>query len=103
MNGLIEFIENYLDRRDTEYRKKRFSVNYRDVYDSSSGMWTLDKPYSIPTIDLDEEDLKYLYDKYFPFYSHLKAEQIAAMERDRLKEIERLKNKIDELKNQTNK
>jgi hypothetical protein len=96
MKGLISFIEKYLNT-DSEYSTNIFRVNVD--YKIKGGNFLLrDINYRThETITLDDEDLKYLYDKYYPLYNAEKEKQNLEKEERRLREIKKLQEKIDEL------
>jgi len=97
MNGLIQFIEKYLNR-DDDYSTNVFRVNIENQ-SKTQGLWIRDWNYrTLETIRLDEEDLTYLYNKYFPLYDGEKEKERKKAEDRRLKEIKELKSKIEKLK-----
>ena len=101
MKGLIDFIEKYLNR-EQEFSRNVFKVSVESV-SKGQGFWIHDPsmflPRSFDTITLDEDDLKYLFDKYFPLYDGAKEAKKREEEKCKQKEIQRLQEKIDKLKN----
>jgi len=102
MKGLINFIEKYLDR-EQEFSKNVFRVSVESVT-KGNAFWIADPspflPRGFDTITLDEEDLKYLYNKYFPLYDGAKEAKRKEDEDYKQKEIDRLQEKINKLKSE---
>ena len=102
MKGLINFIEKYLDR-EQEFSKNVFRVSVESVT-KGNAFWIADpsmfSPRGYDTITLDEEDLKYLYNKYFPLYDGAKEAKRKEDEDYKQKEIDRLQEKINKLKSE---
>ena len=94
---LIEFIEAY-KKRDTEFYYNVFTVNY---ITREKNNWYL--PFGREdkiTIKLDEEDLKYLYDKYFRDYQINCNERAKERGERKRKEIKELEEQLNRLKNE---
>lgn len=99
MNGLIDFIEKYLNR-EQEYSRNIFRVNVDSVSKGGGGLWLRDINYrTFETITLDDDDLQYLYNKYYPLYDDEKEKDRLKKEEYRLKEIKKLQDKIEKLQN----
>jgi stress response protein YsnF len=91
-SNLKNFIENYEKRNDKVVRIK-FSVNYSYSYRD----YNTDSSFS--TINLDEEDLKILYDKYYPKYLVALGEEVKNNKTTIEKEIRDLEEKLLKYKN----
>lgn len=97
--GLIKFIESYLNR-DKEYSTTIFKVSEEDI-PKGEGFWIRDiNRHVFNTIALDNEDLKYLFDKYYPFYATEKEKQEREQEEYKNKQIKELEEKLEKLKNE---
>ena len=99
MENVIKFIEKYLEE-PTKYSKNTFKVTYESVL--SKDMFcvpTFNNRHTYSVITLDDEDLKYLYDKYLPFYHEQKLIETTKEEEGKLKEIKELQAKIDKIRN----
>ena len=99
-HSLIDFIEAY-QSRNTEYNYNVFTLHYttRDKNELRFIPFfgtRLDRT----TINLDEEDLKYLYDKYFPEYEKHIIERNNEIKERKLKEIKELEEQLNKLKNE---
>lgn len=109
MKKVKEFIEA-IDKEPSKSHKKIFRVTFEDKFEPECGTYLYpiigyyhrqDKK----VLELDEEDLSYLYNKYKPFYptelSEIelkeKKEKIDTISR-KVKEINKLSSEIDELK-----
>lgn len=96
MKGLIKFIEKYLNRYG-EYSTNIFTVNV-DSLNKGNGFWLRDFNYhTLETITLDDEDLEYLYNKYYPLYDVEKEKERLKDEEYKQKEIKKLQDKIKSL------
>ena len=99
MQNVIKFIEKYLEE-PTEYSKNSFKVTCESV--PIGGIFcvpTFGSRQDYSVITLDDEDLKYLYDKYLPSYHEQKLIETTKQEEDKLKEIKDLQDKIDKIRN----
>lgn len=97
MKNVIKFIEKYSEE-PTEYSNS-FKVTCESV--CKPGMfWIMDgQRRDYPVITLDDEDLKYLYYKYLPFYYEQKLIEINDIGKKKLEDIKNLQAKIDIIKN----
>ena len=96
-HNLIEFIEAY-KKRDTEFYYNVFTVNY---ITREKNNWYL--PFGREdkiTIGLDEDDLKYLYDKYYKDYQININERSKEIFKRKQKEIKELEEQLNKLKNE---
>ena len=99
MKNVIKFIEKYLEE-PTEYFKNSFKVTCESFSNSTLGLWVIDgNRRDYPIITLDDEDLKYLYDKYLPFYHKQKLIEYSNIEKKKLEDIKDLEAKIDKIRN----
>lgn len=100
-HNLIDFIEAY-QNRNTEFSYNVFTLHYtpRDKNPSSWFFPPLGTRMDRTTINLDEEDLKYLYDKYFPEYEKNIKERNNEIKERKLKEIKELEEQLNRLKNE---
>ena len=97
MTGIIRFIEDYLSR-DSGHSMNVFRVNI-DRASKGGGIYLRDlNHHTVETITLDEEDLKYLYDKYLPLYYPIKEEERKKQEEYKQRQIKELEDKIAKLK-----
>ncbi len=94
---LISFIEAY-NNKDTSSTYNIFSVNYitrvKDSFHFGFGRE------DIITITLDNQDLKYLFDKYHPKYAESIAARQEKLKKKREEEIKELEDKINKLRNE---
>lgn len=98
MKNVIKFIEKYLEE-PKEYSKNSFKVTCEAVCNNTLGLLAIDlgrRDY--PVITLDDEDLKYLYNKYLPFYHEQKLIETTKEEEGKLKEIKDLQAKIEKIR-----
>jgi hypothetical protein len=98
-HSLIQFIEDYKNR-NKEYTYNIFTVNVTQRYRDTFTLPTFGHRDDYQTITLDEEDLKYLYDKYYRDYQ-INCNQRAKEKSERKrKEIEELEEQLNKLKNE---
>ena len=98
MQNVIKFIEKYLEE-PTKYSKNSFKVTCESVNNNSLGIWLAHSRSDYPIITLDDEDLKYLYDKYLPSYHEQKLIEYSDIEKKKLQDIKDLQDKIDKIRN----
>lgn len=97
-----KFIKALEDEDRLEYNRRVFSVVYEDVPKPDSGVWmpmyhTFGCRHTI-TITLDDEDLTYLYNKYYDRAKDDLEKEKEDKEKKRQKEIEELEEKLRKLR-----
>lgn len=97
MKNVIKFIEEYL-KKPCEYSKNVFTINCESI-SVGNDIWMPIGRHDYPVIALDDEDLKYLYNKYLPFYHEQKLIETNAIQERKSKEIKDLQDKINKIKN----
>lgn len=98
-HSLIQFIEDYKNR-DEKFQYNIFTINVTRRYRDTFIFPTLGYRDDYPTIKLDEEDLKYLYTKYYLEYKkNIEEKDKEVIERKR-KEIKELEKQLNKLKNE---
>ncbi len=103
--GLIKFFESFENRDMLESKTIKFRVSTYEVYKTIPGMHFFDfsRTYGntdIRTIELDKEDLNYLYNKYYPKYKEEVIKRDEELKLQKEKEIKLLEDKLNKLKNE---
>lgn len=103
-NQIIKFIEAYAKRNEDDIKEFIFNVSFHEKYKPNciKAFWVQHNIWSnndTRTITLDEDDLKYLYDKYSPFYKDAVIERDEKIKVIKQKEIDDLETKLNKLKN----
>lgn len=98
-HSLIQFIEDYKNR-DEVSKYNTFRVNVTQRWKGEVMQHTFGVRDDYQTITLDEEDLKYLYDKYYPEYQKQIEERDKEVIERKRKEIKELEKQLYKLKNE---
>lgn len=98
MKKVKDFIEA-VDKDSGEYYQKVFAVTFEEVSIDNRHFWIPTPMYrrDSKVITLDEEDIKYLYDKYKPFLAAELEKQTEEEKAKILKEIETKSKQINKL------